>query len=91
MTHATCRLTAKNRDQLRNPTLGNRAWATFYRLRETQFTDDESPKIAAEPWFESQNRKFYFQRINSLEEMLKNALMLHENILKNDSVCDIVC
>jgi len=28
MTHSTCRLTAKNRDQLRNPTLGNRAWAT---------------------------------------------------------------
>jgi len=29
MTHPTCRLTAKNRDQLRNPTLGNRVWATF--------------------------------------------------------------
>jgi len=29
MTHVTCRLTAKNRDQLWNPTLGNRAWATF--------------------------------------------------------------
>jgi len=27
--HVTCRLTAKNRDQLRNPTLGNRVWATF--------------------------------------------------------------
>jgi len=27
--HITCRLTAKNRDQLRNPTLGNRVWATF--------------------------------------------------------------
>ena len=26
MTHITCRLTAKNRDQLRNPTLGNRVW-----------------------------------------------------------------
>jgi len=25
----TCRLTAKNRDQLRNPALGNRVWATF--------------------------------------------------------------
>jgi len=24
-----CRLTAKNRDQLRNPTLGIRVWATF--------------------------------------------------------------
>ena len=29
MTHVTCRLTAKNRDQLRNPMLGNRVWATF--------------------------------------------------------------
>jgi len=30
MTHIACRLTAKNRDQLRNPTLGNRVWATGY-------------------------------------------------------------
>ena len=29
MTHVTCRLTAKNRDQLRNPTLGNRVRANF--------------------------------------------------------------
>ena len=29
MTHITCRLTAKNRDQLRNPTLGNWLWAIF--------------------------------------------------------------
>jgi len=31
-TGVTCRLTAKNRDQLRNPTLGNRVWATFTLL-----------------------------------------------------------
>jgi len=29
MTHVTCRLTAENRDQLQNPTLGNPVWATF--------------------------------------------------------------
>ena len=29
MTHVTCRLTAKDRDYLRNPTLCNRVWATF--------------------------------------------------------------
>jgi len=29
VTHVTYRLTAKNRDQLLNPTLGNRVWATF--------------------------------------------------------------
>ena len=32
MTHVTCRLTAKNRDPLRNHTLGYRAWATFTYL-----------------------------------------------------------
>ena len=26
--HVTCRLTANNRDQLWNPTLGNKVWAT---------------------------------------------------------------
>ena len=30
MTHVTCRLTVKNRDQLQNPTLGNRVWITCY-------------------------------------------------------------
>jgi len=30
MTHNICRLTAKNQDHLRNPTLGNRVQATFY-------------------------------------------------------------
>jgi len=29
LTHQSCRLTAKNRDQLRNPTLGSRVWAAF--------------------------------------------------------------
>ena len=29
MTHVTCRLTAKNRDQLWNPTLCSRVWASF--------------------------------------------------------------
>ena len=32
MTHVTCRLTAKNRDQLQNPTLSNRVWATLFTL-----------------------------------------------------------
>jgi len=39
MTHVTCRLTAKNRDQLRNRTLGNRVWTTFLLLLHlTQLT-----------------------------------------------------
>jgi len=32
MTHVTCRLTAKNCDQLRNPTLGSRVLDTFFSL-----------------------------------------------------------
>ena len=35
MTHVTCRLTTKNRDQLRNPTLGTRVWAIFLRRAGT--------------------------------------------------------
>ena len=42
MTHVTCRLTAKYRDQLRNPMLGNRVWATF-----TFFSNDGSSRSIA--------------------------------------------
>ena len=39
MTHVTCKLTAKNRDQLRNSTLGNRVSAafSFFYLCPAQF------------------------------------------------------
>jgi len=33
MTHIISKLIAKNRDQLRNPTLINRVWATLDRVR----------------------------------------------------------
>jgi len=39
MIHVTCRLTAKNRDQLRNPTLSNRVWATFTFLHWRQLAN----------------------------------------------------
>ena len=45
MTHVTSRLTAKNRDQLRNPTLGNRAWATF-----TFLVFSPGPQSEAHSW-----------------------------------------
>jgi len=62
-----------------------------YHLRRTWFIDDESLKIAVEAWSESQNRKFYFQGINSWEEKFENALMLQENLSKNDSNYDTMC
>jgi len=43
MTHVTCRLTAKNRDHLRNPTLGNRVRAIF-----TFFKRSVSVKISSQ-------------------------------------------
>ena len=39
MSHVTCRLTAENRNQLRNPTLGNRVWHTFtFTFKQTSNT-----------------------------------------------------
>ena len=38
--------------------------------QRTWFTDDESLKIAVKAWFGSQNRKFYFQGINSWKQKL---------------------
>jgi len=52
MTHVTCRLTAKNRDQLRNPTLANRVWATFPFFKTVSATGDAgdtSPTIFGQP------------------------------------------
>ena len=48
MTHVTCRLTAKNRDQLRNTTLGNRVWATFTFFRSLYMgaTENARPENA---------------------------------------------
>jgi len=46
MTLVTCRLTAKNRDQLRNPTLGNRVWATLARVRRWTYIEKEKAEDA---------------------------------------------
>ena len=48
MTHVTCRLTAKDRDQLRNTTLGNRVWATFYLYLFLQEAYSASTVVLAE-------------------------------------------
>jgi len=42
MTHVACRLTAKNRDQLRNPMLGNRVWTTFTFLNVSSGVETQS-------------------------------------------------
>jgi len=53
MIHVSCRLTAKNRDQLRNHTLGNRLWDTFtytfylcrYRVLSSSTTDWRTMRV----------------------------------------------
>ena len=45
MTHVTCRLTAKNRDQLRNPSLGNRVWASFLSFIITVTSQDRGAAV----------------------------------------------
>jgi len=47
MTHVTCRLTAKDRDQLRNPTLGNQVWATFTFMHVYINTGEQSKTASA--------------------------------------------
>ena len=44
MTHITCRLTAENRDQLRNPTLGNQVRASFC------FSRSPRPSVSLPSW-----------------------------------------
>ena len=58
MTHVTRRLTAKNRDQLRNPTLGNRVWATFtfFNLIHGSF----APRV------HTRNSTFYLDRFRPI-------------------------
>ena len=57
MTHVTSRLTAKNRDQLRNPTIGNRVWATItFKVFNTYFDISSN-------WSRSTPRYVYFRKV----------------------------
>jgi len=71
MTHVTWRLTAKNRDQLRNPTHGNRVWATF-----TFLINSSSPCLQAK--LDSGCCLFYKVKFSSgifAKKLLRNAAM----------------
>jgi len=65
MTHVTCRLNAKNRDQLRNPTLGNRVRATFTFLSHLRQTEDgtEQPRYADQHSRPVSRRRLLAQRV----------------------------
>jgi len=55
MTHITWRLTAKNRDQLRNRTRGNRVWTTF-AFFITDVAPRRSGRCSATPKFADSRR-----------------------------------
>ena len=61
------------------------------RLRGTWFIVGESLKLAVEAWFGSQNRKFYYQGINSWEQKLKICIDVAWEYVKNDDMCYIIC
>jgi len=73
MIHVTCRLTAKNLDQLRNPTLGNRVWATFFSFignyALNMFTVQPRIQIAHATGYE-------FQEIFSWVTIYRNCIRL---------------
>jgi len=62
MTRITCRLTAKNRDQLQNPTLGNRVWATVTFFYLSARCDVAVLKSVSRSWL----RRTGFPRLRSL-------------------------
>ena len=52
MIHVTRRLTAKNRDQLRNPMLSNRVWATFTFYLYGVFLVSEVGRLYGSKWMD---------------------------------------
>ena len=75
MTHVTCRLTAKNRDQLRNTTLGIRVWAafTFFRSLYMGATENARPENAGLE-NDGQNYSKLWAKLRGLENAgLENA------------------
>jgi len=47
MDHVTCRLTAQNRDQLRNPTIGSRIGVTFFPCFVIRTTAGNATRLQA--------------------------------------------
>jgi len=82
MTHVTCRLTAKNQDQFRNSTLGNRVWATFtflhlfYTSADTRCTIVELGVSATQQFHDSGRRRVMSAAFNLLLLMLLLLLLL---------------
>ena len=78
MTHITCRLTAKIRDQLRNHTLGNRVWAsfTFYPYWDTDCASENKHQSVLIPTFVFVRHKIFLGRLFCAPRLLGAAVPL---------------
>ena len=79
-----------------SPDLGSSDYFVFrnpkFHLRGTRLTDAESLKVAVEAWFDRQNGKNFFSSCKQCRRKIeKNALMLQEKIVKNDSTVCVIC
>jgi len=90
MTHVTCRLTAKNRDQLRNPTLGNRVWAAGLAFLVTRAVTCWSVSSSDGGWDQQQQQQAtsWTERW-ALWVMCNDAEQRDEDERDNNSTCTL--
>jgi len=99
MTHITCRLTAKNRDQLWNPTLGNRVWATFFifsklfykfSIQSPHLSDAVSQKFPT-IYFSTMTMHapgiFQLNAMISALQIIVASIVSEETMLRNEKCC----
>ena len=92
MTHVTWRLTAKNRDKLRNPTLSNRVWATFtfYCKKARQYLDANN--CQQNLYFGRRKKSITVGGFEGVEmEMVTPLTIEKRSIVMSVSVCLSVC
>ena len=83
MTHDTCRLTAKNRDQLRNPTLGNRVWLTVFNTFLRPIIPSGSGTFRIVFWVETIRASIPGARGGVLAELIQRSDKYHFNMSMN--------
>ena len=80
MIHVTCRLTAKNRDQLRNPTLGNRVWASFTFYQQSAITSSNSSHWAVQWGYEAPTTAHELRTKKKVKTYTRGLLVPHRKV-----------
>ena len=90
MTHVTCRLTAKNRDQLRNPTFCNRVWATFTFLPTRKGVYPRSDQTESSTGLGAES-DMYDCFVTEWKAICRVRLSVHSSVSKIKLICDLRC